>query len=115
MARGEDGRSNDVEVIAPDGRTYRVCTRRRGEPLRPWDGAETGFGPVDLLVFVGSLGQQLFSAARVRSHHGWTVGVLQDLDVRWKVVYREHIEDETLANSRAREVARAIVSGAVPR
>lgn len=115
MASGNDSRSKDVEVMAPDGCTYRVCTRRRGEALRPWDGVDTGFAPIDLLVFVGSLGQRLFTAARVQAHHGWTVGVLQDVDLRWKVVYREHIEDEELASSRAREVARAISSGTVPR
>jgi hypothetical protein len=114
MAGGNDSRSKDIEVNAPDGCTYRVCTRRRGQPLRPWDGAETGVGPLDLLVFVGSLGQRLLTAARVHSQQGWTVGVLQDVDLHWKVLYREHMEDEALASRRAQEVARAIMSGTVP-
>ena len=55
-ARENDGHPNDMQVTDPHGCSYRVCTRRRGEPLRPWEGAETGFGPLDLLVFVGSTG-----------------------------------------------------------
>jgi hypothetical protein len=114
MARENDGHSNDIQVTDPNGCSYRVCTRRRGEPLRPWEGAETGFGPLDLLVFVGALGQRLMTAARVHSRRGWTVGVLQDVDLRWKVVYREDIEDAALASHRAQEVARSIVGGTVP-
>jgi hypothetical protein len=97
MAHQHGSRSKDIEVTDPNGCAYRICTRRRGEPLRPWEGAETGVGPLDLLVFLGSMGQRLVTAARVHSSHGWTVGVLQDVDLRWKVVHREHIEDEALA------------------
>src|SRR3954447_27076715 len=63
-----------VEVVGPDGSTYRVCSRRRGEPLRRWDGVDTAFGPLDLLIFVASLGQRAVTAVRVRTHRGWTVG-----------------------------------------
>ena len=114
MARENDDRSKDIEVTDPKGSAYRICTRRRGEPLRPWEGAETGVGPLDLLVFLGSMGQRLVTAARVHSSHGWTVGVLQDVDLRWRVVHREHIEDEALASRRAQELARAVTGGTVP-
>ena len=114
MAGGNDKRAKDVEVVAPDGCTYRVCTRRRGEPLRPWDLTDTGVGPLDVLVFAGSLGQRLFTAARVHSQHGWTVGVLREVDLSWKVVHQEHIEDGALSGIRAQEVARAIRSGTIP-
>jgi hypothetical protein len=114
MARGKGSRSTDIEVTDPNGSAFRICTRRRGEPLRPWEGAETGFGPLDLLVFVGSLGQRLTTAARVHASHGWTVGILRDVDLRWKVVHREQIEDEALACRRAQELARAVADGAAP-
>jgi hypothetical protein len=108
MTREQDRRSKDIEVTDPSGPTYRICTRRRGEPMRAWEGAETGFGTLDLLVFAGSLSQRLITAARVRSRHGWTVGVLQEVDLRWRVVHREHVEDEAWAIRRAQELSRAI-------
>src|SRR3954447_2243388 len=89
-----------VEVVGPDGCTYRVCSRRRGEPLRRWDGVDTAFGPLDLLIFVASLGQRAVTAVRVRTHRGWTMGVLRDTGARWETVHREDLDDDRLRTLR---------------
>jgi hypothetical protein len=105
----------DLEAAAPDGRAHRVCLRRRGEPLRRWEPAGTAFDPLDLLVLVAALGHRLTTAARVRVQRGWTVGVLEERDLRWRIVHREHLRDEATAERRAGELAHAVERGLVPR
>jgi hypothetical protein len=47
----------------------------------------------------------------VRVRRGWTVGVLRETDLGWKVVHREHLDDATMATFRVRELARAVENG----
>jgi hypothetical protein len=107
--------SGDIEVVAPDGATYRVCSRRRGEPLRRWDGVDTAFAPLDLVIFAASLTQRAVTAVRVRTRRGWTVGVLRDTGDRWQVVHRENVDNDRLRTLRVAELVQAVGDGSVTR
>lgn len=112
VERRSDGESvSDVQVLGPDGCAYRICSRRRGEPLRRWDGVDTGFGPLDLLIFLGALSQRVLAAVRVHVRRGWTVGVLREMDLRWKVVHREYLDDAKMVAFRVQELVRAVEAG----
>jgi hypothetical protein len=72
---------------------------------------DTAFPPLDFLVFLFSLGQRVFTALNVRFRRGWTIGVLQETQMGWKVVHREDLDDGRLAPPRVQELVRLIESG----
>jgi hypothetical protein len=72
---------------------------------------DTGFGPLDLLIFLGALSQRVLAAVRVHVRRGWTVGVLREADLRWKVVHREYLDDAKMVSFRVQELVRAVETG----
>jgi hypothetical protein len=107
--------STDVDVVGPDRFTYRIFCRHRGEPLKRWDGADTGFGPFDFLIFVAVMVRQAVIALRVRSRKGWIVGVMRDTGHGWQVIHRETVADDRLTSLKVSELVRAAGNGSLAR
>jgi hypothetical protein len=76
---------------------------------------DTGFGPLNFLVFAGSLTHRVVTAVRVRSRRGWTVGVLRATGDRWRVVHREDVDDERPRAIRVSELLHAVEDGSLTR
>jgi len=115
-ARGGLGRLTDrrvvqSDVVAPDGRRYRVAICRN----RPWPDSSL-LSADDLALSALSAAAVVARAVAARGRFGWTITVSAP-ESKWRAnraVYRERSRDADVVANRALDLARAIQRGERP-